>query len=556
MKNTLSILALFFLSLFVFAEEKEVVVKTQLKNVTVYLSGAELTREAEVNLEQGRTVLKFLQLSSKINPASITASLSGNAKIISILHQLDYLTDLKQNNRIKILQDSVEDLSYNLQKIQMEKSALMEEQKILTDNRARLGKEEGVLTTELMAATNFYRSKLNEINSKLINLSVSEKKLRNLMERLELQLNELNAVQNKPSSEITITVDSKTPVRTKVSLKYLVGESSWAPKYDLRTKGAGSPIELDYRAEVYNNSDEEWPNVKLVLSTGDPTKTMERPTLEPWGLSYNQGYQQKSQSLNQGYLNNYSMDGEGRLNTYQPKPDLNNTDNARRRVEVSYSEIDVSELSVDFSIKEPYSIPSDGKVYIVDVNEYKLDAVYNYYAVPKVDKDAFLIGKIVGWESLNLIEGPANVYFNGTYIGQTNLDTRYSNDSLELSLGRDRKVIITRVKKQDYNSKKLIGINRSESFTYDIDIRNTNADSIFIEIVDQVPIAQESDIEVSINEISKAQHEVTSGKLIWKFNLAPSESKKLTISYTVKYPKNKELVLRKTRKVASPKFRY
>ncbi|MFL5728226.1 MAG: DUF4139 domain-containing protein, partial [Cytophagaceae bacterium] len=443
--------------------------------------------------------------------------------------------------RIRILKDSLEQTGIELEKIRYERSALLEEQKLLTENVSRIGQKEGVVTTELSSATAFYRTKLNEINGRLLNLGLGEKKLNTLNNVLNKQLTQINSLENQPSSEITITVDSKNSVQSKMELRYLIAEAGWAPKYDLRTKGAGAPVELDYRAQVFNNTKEEWDNVRLTLSTGDPSMNMSKPVMETWGLNYSSG--------------SYRSYGEGRLN-YTTFKKENAMDSVKSRTtSVSYSTIEVSELSVEFNIKDPYTIPADSKPYLVDINEYKLENVlYDYFAIPKVDKDAFLIGKITNWESLNLVEGDANIYFNDTYIGKTHLQTNTANDTLELSLGRDRKINIARLKKQDFNSKKFIGLNRSESFTYEIDIRNNNAVPVKIEIWDQVPVAQENDIEVHVSEISGALHDPVLGKLSWTLNLAPSEAKKLTISFSVKYPRNKSLFLRPMKRLPCPTF--
>jgi uncharacterized protein (TIGR02231 family) len=545
MKYLSFVTLLFLFCIIVKAQQKdtELVVPSKISNVTVYLAGAEIQREADVSLSAGRNKIKLEGLSAEINTSSITAGINNEVKIISITHQINYLRNVKQNGRIKTLKDSLENIEVELEKIGYERSALMEEQKLVTENRTRIGQNEGITTAELTSATTFYRNKLNEINGRLLNLGLSEKKLKVLNDGLSRQLYQINSLETRPSSEIIITVDSKNAVKSKVDLRYLISSAGWAPKYDLRTKGAGSPIQLDYRAQVFNNTKEEWENVKMVLSTGDPSKNMSKPVMQTWGLHYALG----ENNYNQSY-------GEGRLNTITFKADSIKTVQTRSAV-VSYSTIAVSELSVEFNIKDPYSIPSDSKPYLVDINEYKLENVsYDYFAIPKVDKDAFLIGKITNWESLNLVEGDANIYFNDTYIGKTHLQTHTANDTLELSLGRDRKINITRLKKQDFNSKKFIGLNRSESFTYEIDIRNNNSVPVKVELWDQVPVSQESDIEVHVAEISGAMQDPVSGKLVWNLNLAPSESRKLVISFAVKYPRNKSLFLRPMRKLPCPQF--
>jgi uncharacterized protein (TIGR02231 family) len=204
-------------------------------------------------------------------------------------------------------------------------------------------------------------------------------------------------------------------------------------------------------------------------------------------------------------------------------------------------EIQVSEnqLSTDFEIAIPYSVPSDGKQYAVDVQNYSLNATYNYYAVPKYDKDAFLTASVTGWQEYNLLPGSANVYFEGSYVGESYIDARTTEDTLHLSLGRDKKIVIKREQLKDFNSNQLIGGNRTKTISFEITVRNTKKDAVQINVEDQVPVSQDKDIEVKMMENSGAEYNAETGKLTWKLNLAPNETVKKKLTFSVKYPKDK-----------------
>ena len=543
------ILTFLFLSISMtsFAQEKEVKVDSKITEVMVYLNGASVHRTATINVGAGRTKLKFSGLSVGLDANSIQAAVTGNAKIISISKENDFLNNKRQNKRIVVLKDSLESIQMQLEKLQSDKGVYEQEKKLLTDNSSRIGEGGGVKIAELIAATSFYRTKIKELNDKLFTMNQEERRLSTLIAQYNAQLTELNAKDKVPTSNILLIVDAPTSSQAKIDLIYLVGVAAWVPKYDIRTSGADSPIHFEYRAEIFNGTGEDWEKVKLTLSTADPSRKMEKPSLEAWGLDFSYNKRGKVRQTT-------ASGGEGRLNNMQMRVDLNGSV-VNRQVAVEYSEIEVSEVSAEFSIKEITSIPSDGLPYIVDVNEYDLPASYNYYCVPKIDKDVFLIGKVTGWESLNLIEGDANVYIDDTYVGKSSVNTETSSDTLEFFLGRDRKVVVSRVKKQDYGEEKFIGSNRKESFMYAIDVRNTNSTPIDIELIDQVPIAQESEIEVNVKEISGAAKDDLSGKLTWKLTIKPAETKKISISFSVKYPRNKVVLIRKNRKVICPKFR-
>ncbi|HSZ25227.1 MAG TPA: DUF4139 domain-containing protein [Cytophagaceae bacterium] len=545
-EKILSILCIAF-SLTAFSQEKEIKVQSTISEVLVYLNGASVHRQATANIGSGRTKLKFSGLPRAIAVNSIQASLSGNAKIISISQENDFLNNRKENRRIAMLKDSVESIQTKLEKLQSDKNVYEQEKLLLTDNISRIGEGGGIKTVELTAATVFYRTKMTELNDKLLKMTRDERALTKLLTQYNDQLSELNSKEKIPSSNILLVVDAPSPTQTQIDLSYLAGIAAWTPKYDLRTSGAGSPIHFEYRAEIFNDTGEDWEKVKLTLSTADPSEKMKKPILEAWGLDFS--YNRKG-----NVRKNTSSGSEGMLNSMQMNIDVDKN-KVNREAAVEYAEIEVSEVSAEFTIKEITSVPSDGLPYIVDINEYDLPATYNYYCVPKIDKDVYLIGKIVGWESLNLIAGDANIYINGTYVGKSLIDSEFSSDTLELFLGRDRKVVVNRVKKQDYGEEKFIGTNRKENFIYVIDVRNANSAPIDIEIVDQVPIAQESEIEVNVKETTNAKKDDLSGKLSWHLSVKPLETKKLTIAFSVKYPRNKIVLIQKNRKVMCPKFR-
>lgn len=542
MKNSIVILAL-ILGFSVVAQEKTIKVTSEIQEVTVYLSGASIHRTAKVSVPLGRSIIEFDKLSGSLNPQSIQASLTGDARILAISYRQDFLSPPEPTKEFKIIGDSIQILTFQKEDIATENAVLEQEKKVLLDNNKRLGQKEGVTTSELELAADFYQKRLLKIY-KLIKANDRKKaEIENILIRLRGQQGIIGRKLNQSTYTAEVLVDSKKAYLATVNLNYGVNSAGWSPRYSIRSNGPGSPIQLEYLAMVGNSTGRDWTNVSLTLSTGDPSKSMVKPNMDTWNLNYN-----SQVAYREGRLQNKRSD-----------------DNAYFAAEMDYkedfaateqlAEVEVSELSVDFKVKDKYTIPANGRAKLVQVNEFELaNTQYRYFAVPKVDKDAFLLAHITEWEKLNLVDGPANVYFNGQYVGETNIDTRYSADTLEVSLGRDPKVIVTRVKKEDKNAKKIIGLNRKETLTYEIAIRNTHSQDIDIELWSQVPISQESDIEVSILDISGATHDEQNGKLEWIINVEPAQTVKRLVSFSVKYPKKKNLQLRKSRKVYTPRF--
>jgi uncharacterized protein (TIGR02231 family) len=208
----------------------------------------------------------------------------------------------------------------------------------------------------------------------------------------------------------------------------------------------------------------------------------------------------------------------------------------------NYVAVDNSGVSTSFEIDVPYTIPTDGQQHMVAVKEYDIQATYQYYAIPKMDRDAFLQAEITSWNDLNLMPGPTNIFYEGTYIGQGYIDPRTIKDTMLLSLGRDKKIIVKREQDKKIHSVKWIGGSQQEAFAYNITVRNTRKEPITIILNDQLPISNDKEIVVDDVEMGNAAYDEATGTMAWVVTLKPNETQKLSFSYTIKHPKERQLI--------------
>jgi uncharacterized protein (TIGR02231 family) len=204
-----------------------------------------------------------------------------------------------------------------------------------------------------------------------------------------------------------------------------------------------------------------------------------------------------------------------------------------------YVSVKDNAMNVTFDIDLPYDVPSNGKEQNVVLKEYTVPCGYKYYSVPRLDKDAYLLGEVPDWEKLNLLPGEANIIFEGTYVGKSSIDPGSTQDTLNLTLGRDKRVVVKREKVVDYSSVKFLGSNKRQVFTYEITVKNNKKEKIQLLLKDQYPISSSKDIEEELLESGGSEVNKDTGVLTWKLQLAPGETKKFRISYSIKYPKDK-----------------
>jgi uncharacterized protein (TIGR02231 family) len=535
-------------SLFANAQTQEIT--TEINAVKLSMQGAEIVREKEMTLSSGTTRLTFVGLSPKINAQSVQVTASNEVQVLSVVGKINFLARQKESSKINALRDSIDLLNIDFQGITDYINAFSVEEAMLKENLKIGGQTNGLQISELQKSADFFRIRFREIYAERSKLNLRKAKIQQEITRINQQLNELNA-GNRYTSEIEMTLDAKTTKMTKIKLRYVVNDAGWSPIYDLKATELDKPINLKYRALAYNNTGIDWDDIKITLSTSDPNASAMQPSLKPWILDFNAN--DFMAERNQGEFspfNNTNVWNQttGRTNVF----DVSGveTDGMNIRLET----IEISELDTDFEIPERYTIPSDRKPYSIDVNSHDLDADFKHIAIPKLDKDAFLLVQITGWESLDLIDGPMNVYYGDSYIGLSNLSTRTLGDTLDLSLGRDRRVLVTRVKLKEFTKKQMIGSYQTATYSYKISIKNNRNQAIEIDLEDQIPVSTIKEIEVNAVEISGATLYDNTGKTKWKMNVQPGETKSVVLTFTVKYPKNKQIKLEQKKTIVTPRY--
>ncbi len=196
-----------------------------------------------------------------------------------------------------------------------------------------------------------------------------------------------------------------------------------------------------------------------------------------------------------------------------------------------------------YKIDDKYTLETDGKTTTIGIKQFDVPALYDYIAVPKIDPSAFLTAKVINWQDYELQSGEASLYFEGTYLGKTYIDLNAVADTLSLSLGKDNGIKVSRKLLKEFSSKRFIGSNRTDTRQYEIIIRNTKQVAANVTINDQFPVSTTKEINVDDQKAPEAQINKDTGIVTWTITLQPGQEKKLTISYSVKYPKEGKVVL-------------
>jgi uncharacterized protein (TIGR02231 family) len=512
--------------------QSEKPVESTITEVTVFLSKAQVTREAKTRIEPGKINLVLTGLTPQLDPQSIQVTGKGNFVILGISHRQNFLSEAVVSKNQQSLRDSLDWLQRQVGFEQSQKEILNKEEQLLLANQKIGGVNQNLTMAELKAMADFFRARMTDIVSSRLKQDEKIKKLNDRIAKINAQLNEQNSPARKNSSEIVVSLTADAATTTELKVTYVVANAGWNAIYDLRANNTRDPLQLNYKANVFQSTGEEWKNVRLRLSTANPTQGGTRPQLYPWLLDFYNPIVYRPQQKK------YNSEAPMARTIEPAKAEMA----GEAESVADYVTPVQTLLATEFDIALPYTVVSSAKPTLVDIKKYDVKASYQYACVPKQDADAFLVANAVGWEDFNLLPGEANLFFEGTFVGKTSIDPRATGDTLTISLGRDKRLVVKREKVKDLTSRNVIGSTKKESYTWEITVRNAKAEAVRLLVEDQVPVSQNTQIEVTVLDTGGAIYNKQSGKLEWNMELKPNESRKLTYRFEVKYPKDRQVI--------------
>ncbi|NHA04686.1 mucoidy inhibitor MuiA family protein [Mucilaginibacter sp. HC2] len=599
-------------------------IASKVQKVTVFLNGAQVTRTALVSVSPGTSTLVFGNMSPGIDVQSLQVSAGGEFTILSVKQELDFLNEESKQKQLvdlqaqqKMIRDKIS-LQNNMLSIYQEEATMLGKNQVVTGVNASLD------VLKLKQALDFQTARLTEIKRKQQTVNDQVDALNTELQKYDRQIADITKGSSKATSNVLVTVSSKSALQSTFTLNYVVQNASWYPTYDIRAKNVNSPISITYKANVSQQSGEDWRNIKITLSTGNPSISGNKPELTPNYLNLGMYYSGNAGPITKvtgkifeagtsnglagvsirvkGTSIGATSDAQGFYSLQVPpnSPDLAfnyigyevverpanmplinvtmspSTNNLSEVVVTGYGAEDKRRLvgalsgsvsgirirgaasiqsipvevkpienqtNVEFNIANPYSIPSDGKQYAVEIGQFDLNASYQYFVAPKVSTDVFLTAQLTNWNKYNFLSGEANLFFEGTFIGKSLINTQATADTLNLSLGTDKNIVVTRTLQKDLTERQSFGSNKKETRNWLIEVKNRKNQPVSLLVEDQIPVSQNSAIEVEQQEISGAKLDALTGKLSWNFMLNSQDNKKIQLKYQVKYPKNQSVIV-------------
>ncbi|MDO9255736.1 MAG: mucoidy inhibitor MuiA family protein [Bacteroidales bacterium] len=576
--------------------EKEI--KSKISNVTVYSSGAQVERTATFDIQQGKSLLAFKNLSPYINKESIRVDGDGNYTILNVQLQNDYLNQLEKTKEINDLNAGIQQYQDKIEDEETWIKILTEKLEFLKANKSITGKDQAVnpevfKSLNLIYGENFEKYSLEVLKRKRLIKDYTKE-----TEKLENQLSTLNSKSELPSGTITIMVDAKKAQNSTIKLDYLVDNASWYPSYDIRFVDNNKPLTVSFKANISQNTGVDWKNVDLKLATAKTNISAQIPYLNANYLQfYYPGYSNNAllgraagiqlsnnagsvgatseikirgiASLNGNDTPLYVVDGVEQTDVSYLDPDniekmdvlkgasatalygsrgskgviVITTKQESDESDVPLTVTAKNETSNEYIVDAPQSVNSDSKLNSITFRETQLNATYEYQSIPKLSKNVYLVAKISDWYKADLMDGEANIYLENSYVGKSRINTQQFSDTLEISFGIDNNISVNREKIKEFSQSEFIGSNKKATYAWKLTMRNNKPYAIKAKLFDQVPVSSNKEIQVETLELSGGVMNENTGKVVWTIDLKPNETKQVILKYSVKSPKDKTVLV-------------
>ncbi|MDR2065447.1 MAG: DUF4139 domain-containing protein [Prevotellaceae bacterium] len=574
-------------------------IKAALQDVTVFFNGAELTHTASTQLVKGENEITVEGISPVLNRNSLQIKINAGVIISSFEYSIDFLKDEKQNAVTKKIKDSIDFYNDNLRQIttdiKINNDMLTLLKQGVTHNVTVA--EKSLSIEELTKNIDVFQKKSLEYSSLITKLEKEKSVVEEKINRLKKQIAQEEVKHGKNSGILKLKLASPLAVNAKLTIKYFSSSAKWTPFYDINITAPEDPVNLTTKSKVQQTTGIDWNKVNIALSTGVPNNGKTAPVFNAWflseqtyavserhadaeiiaqnSISYSQDLSETAMIRIRGtgssktspplYVVNGIIIDENEMKSINPDEiasmnilkDENATSLYGSRAAGGVVVITTksmedyvlqkeNQLNRTFSVDIPYTIQSDGKEQVIELEKQIINNVnYKYYCAPKLDNETYLIAEIPEWEKLNLMNGQANITYDGTYTGQTTINAASTNKKMTFTLGNDKRISVKREKMQDFSSVKFLGTDTKIVLTYKITVRNNQNKDVAMIIKDQYPLSTNKNITVELLE--KTTKSTTNrediGIITWEETFKAGETKEYFVSYSVKYPKSMKLNL-------------
>lgn len=512
--------------------------------VTVFTDGARVQRIGTVDVEPGLRPIVIGDLPAAVDPASVRISARGRE-----LALLD--VEVRRGYRADPLRAETARLRSEVERCRDAVVALDDGDAAEQARLGFLGHLSEAAAAALARAVGFGRAShddLARMGGYLSDGTASAlERRRDISARRRVAGRELDAAERRLAeaekragqsvafAEVSAMLENSSAsaaTRAEVELSYHVSGASWRPLYDLALDGGR--LAVTYLAEVTQKTGEDWPAVELVLSTTRRGVHQMLPELRPWYIGRVQPDRRSSAGVR---FRTFAAEGAALAPTAGAPASAGAAEADLQEAVPLAAEPGEAGAGLVYRVPRPLAVPADGGPHKTMVARFDLDATLDHLAVPVLAPEAYLRATVTNRSSLLLLPGPARVFHDRQFVGQTSLETVAAGEEFELQLGVDDQIRIERELRRRSTSKAVIGGTRTIDIAYEITVENHRANKTRVSVHDHIPVSTDGDVKVRLRETSpKPAGQSDLGELTWELPLDGGEKAAIHYRFTIEHP--------------------
>jgi uncharacterized protein (TIGR02231 family) len=543
--SLLPVLVLFCCTSGARAETQSIAAASRISAVTVFSDRAQVTRNCKLALKAGTNLVSFdaLPLTMAEDSLRVEGTGAGKARIAGITVRTVFLERL-QEKRILELEQEIQALNRKVESIDARRKALTAQRAFIDSIRVgwgeRISKDLTLGkpgTAELGEATKFVGDGIGKIEEGLYDAEAARKPLQDRIAALQKELDQAKGNRKKEVRSVEVAIESDRAMEFSLTLTYLVGQAHWEPTYDVRLGADGTSAELTYRAQVWQKSGEEWPGVKLSLSSASPEAGGAPPELAPWQVSLYEPPRPVPMARFKGVM---AAPAPRAMTMESPAADAGVPEQMESALPLP-AQVAEGQTSVLFNVAQPVDIPADGTRAGSVIAVEKVPVTAEFVSVPKLSPRVYLKSEVTNQTAYPLLAGQVNIFNDAVFTGKAYLKTVAAGEKFDLYFGADNQLKVKREVAKVRKKAGLLGGNRL-SYRCTVELDNYKKRAVTVSLLDQLPLAGNAEIKVSLEDTEPKPDETRpDGTLVWKVSLAPGAKKKLSYDIVIEYPKGRDL---------------
>ncbi|MEG4335307.1 MULTISPECIES: mucoidy inhibitor MuiA family protein [unclassified Microcoleus] len=522
---------------------------TSISEVTVYTDRALVTRRGTVSLTGNERELAIASVPATLDTESVRATGAGTVAV----RLLGVRTETVFSS--EPVGDRTAELTQQIQELQTQRRGINDK---ITARKIQLKFVEGlseksvgffsssiakqqVGLNETGELLNFLGTNYLKYISAIAQHEKQQRELDKQIEALQQQLRQVQTPHSQQSFNIIVAIEPSGIGNFELEVSYVVMRARWTPLYDLRVNTNNNQINLNYLAEVNQNTGEDWTGVALTLSTAKPGMGMLPPKLESWYIDILRSKSPPAEFHRAGMTRSMaSYDSKSGANevalAMMTEPSVSA---APEPIEAQTATAQISKEggTVSFQVGGNTKIPSDGTPHKVTIFGENYPFKPEYIAVPRLVSFAYLQAVVVNpLTGATLLPGKANIFRDNTFVGSLQLENVSPGQEYKLNLGIDERLKIERELVERQVDKKLIGQQRRTSYAYRLNVTNLQQVQVHLTLQEQLPVSRNEQIKVRSTLTNPKIVAGEMGVLEWIMSLPPQAKQELYYQFVVEHP--------------------